>query len=248
MPLRIKEVKWRVVFTIGSVFFLLEGMGCIIFVFLECFAFGIWPPTLSWIYNYISHIPPLVLSLVLIQYHVKRFNGRWQDWGFRLKGGNLWLKTSFILALLWSIPDILQYFASLLGLVEWMTPSPSLSAILGGLLFDWTFLGISEEIFFRGFVQTYLMKNIEGYVRLVKWDFHIGTVVAALLFGLSHLMNILSMSPLLTLSYIVVSAFFGLTAGYVYQRTRSLIGPIIMHNVSSGIGLVAGLLLDPCFW
>jgi membrane protease YdiL (CAAX protease family) len=74
--------------------------------------------------------------------------------------------------------------------------------------------GISEEIFFRGAVQG---------------DF--GIVVASLLFGLLHPLNV---------SYVIWASAVGFGFGLLYQLTGSLIPPILCHG---GYNLAALLYL-----
>lgn len=99
----------------------------------------------------------------------------------------------------------------------------------------WIFVGIAEETLYRGMIQTYLMRHLNGQIRIIKWDFKIGTLIAAILFGCSHL-SALSLQPYpLVISNVILTTIGGLVLGYLYQRTHSLIGPAIAHNLSNGL-------------
>ena len=47
--------------------------------------------------------------------------------------------------------------------------------VLGNLTFQWIVVGVSEETMFRGLIQTYLMRNLEGSITIVGHEFHVGT-------------------------------------------------------------------------
>ena len=48
-------------------------------------------------------------------------------------------------------------------------------------------MGPTEEIPFRGLLQTFLMQRSSGRVRFFKYDMHVAGVILALLFALAHL-------------------------------------------------------------
>lgn len=61
---------------------------------------------------------------------------------------------------------------------------------IGGWLFlEWIFVGPTEEIPFRGLLQTFLMQRTSGRIRLWKYDIHVAGVTPALLFELARLMG-----------------------------------------------------------
>ena len=55
------------------------------------------------------------------------------------------------------------------------------------LFFQGVYVGPTEEIPFRGLIQTFLMQRTAGRVRLGKYDMHVAGVVLAILFALAHL-------------------------------------------------------------
>ncbi len=71
---------------------------------------------------------------------------------------------------------------------------------------------VMEELFFRGLVQTYLGEVLRG-----RWRAVLGSAAA---FGLVH-----SFQPQAT----VALAFLGVLLGFVYERTGSLVWPILIH-------------------
>jgi membrane protease YdiL (CAAX protease family) len=83
--------------------------------------------------------------------------------------------------------------------------------IIAPLLFFW--IGPSEEVFWRGFVQNRLMED------LGEWK---GTIIAILLYGGVH---IWALNPMLLLAAIVLGTHWSI----MYKRTKSLWPGIISH-------------------
>lgn len=80
------------------------------------------------------------------------------------------------------------------------------------------FVGLPEELLFRGFIQ-------EGLARL--WNPRAGWLVGSALFGLAH---ITKGYPPLNWRYAVMATLAGLTYGWVYQRTRKLSAAALTHG------------------
>lgn len=80
---------------------------------------------------------------------------------------------------------------------------------------------ISEEIFFRGYIQGQLFRGVDN----VK----VKIVAVALIFTVIHL-DILA-APIIFA--------YGLALGYIYHRTNSLILPVILHVLQNSIATVA---------
>jgi membrane protease YdiL (CAAX protease family) len=112
------------------------------------------------------------------------------------------------------------------------------------LSFQWILVGMFEEPLARALVQTYLMNRLRGTVKVLRWDFHIGTIIAGILFGIGHVVpHFFFGGPWISVGpHLVFAALFGLLAGYIYQETRSLAGPIVMHNVVDGLLHTVALL------
>jgi len=114
------------------------------------------------------------------------------------------------------------------GLIEMVSPSyelvphPTISALreavhpTGAKVLLWAGAVViaptAEEIFFRGLLQTFLVKVFRS-----RWV-AIGASAAA--FGLVHVSQVYAIPALI---------FFAVLLGYVYERTGSLIPPILVH-------------------
>lgn len=96
---------------------------------------------------------------------------------------------------------------------------------------------------FRGLIQTYLMKNLNGYIEIFGYDFHIGTVLGAIFWGGFHFLNILFMPIKPVVFLVILTTGIGLLMGYAYQKTGSLLTTIIIHNTIFGTQLTIGYIL-----
>jgi len=103
-------------------------------------------------------------------------------------------------------------------------------------------VGPSEELLFRGVIQTSLNGSIHAAMRWRGWRLPLGTLLAAVLFGVFHLVN-LGFQPLAaTLEQVAVGIAFGLVIGVLYDRTRNLVGASLFHSVTDFSGAALPLL------
>lgn len=98
---------------------------------------------------------------------------------------------------------------------RWMGASAAAARIFGLILF----VGIPEELLFRGVYQ-------EAFSRL--WTPRVGWLVASAVFGLAH---IVKHAPPLNWRYAILAGVAGLAYGWVYQRTGKLAAAAVTHGV-----------------
>lgn len=93
------------------------------------------------------------------------------------------------------------------------------------LLTHLVIIGLSEEVFFRGYLQTELNRTFGRPLSL--WGARIGwgLLVAALLFGLCHVIY----GDYTRLRV----AFFGLLAGWLRERTGGVVVPAAYHGLAN---------------
>jgi membrane protease YdiL (CAAX protease family) len=132
-----------------------------------------------------------------------------------------------VLCLLAIVVNTLQAFTSPPNAVH--LPAPPLLA--AQLVFLALVVGPTEELLFRGLVQTGINGSVSGGLQLFGWPLRLGTVAAAALFGLSHLVNLSYQSIATTAEQVLTAAAIGLVIGVVYDRTRNLIGAAVLHSV-----------------
>lgn len=195
-----------------------------------------------WLLAHLVHIPQFLIPLFVILYLTR---GRLQEYGFNLRQDSHLthkrvLAAGVIIGLLFSLKYIPQIIRT--GGVEVAQPVNAAN-IAGRMTFQWIVVGLSEETMFRGLIQTHLMKNLEGEVRILGHDFHIGTVIGAVFWGLFHFLNVLIMPIGPVVFLVVLTTGIGLILGYAYEKTGSLLTTIIMHNTVFGVPLTIGYLL-----
>lgn len=104
-----------------------------------------------------------------------------------------------------------------IGFLHFETRWEGIAAAVGRLMGLILFVGLPEELLFRGLLQ-------EGFSRL--WTPRIGLGVAAVVFGLSHIVK----KPFPNWRYALLATFAGLAYGLVYQRTRKLSAAAVTHG------------------
>ena len=87
------------------------------------------------------------------------------------------------------------------------------------------------------------MRNLEGHVKVLGHDLHIGTVIGAIIWGAFHFINILVMPWETVVFFVLLTTAIGLPMGYAYQETGSLLTTAIVHNMIFGIPLTIGYVL-----
>jgi membrane protease YdiL (CAAX protease family) len=79
------------------------------------------------------------------------------------------------------------------------------------------------------------MQRTSGRVRLGKFDMHIAGVILALLFGLAHLTSFWERTVWYALGQQVYAFALGILCAYWREKSRSLLAPIIGHNVGDAV-------------
>jgi len=197
----------------------------------------------SWILATLVHIPQFLVPFVLIYYITK---GRLGEYGFNSKENppSFTHRRMLGLGVFFGLLISLKYIPQIVEDAPLGIPQPiSLASVLGNMAFQWIVVGLSEETLFRGLVQTYLMNNLEGYVKILGHNLHIGTVIGAIIWGAFHFINILVLPWETVVFYVIVTTAIGLPMGYAYQETGSLLTTVIVHNTIFGIPLTVGYLL-----
>jgi uncharacterized protein len=200
---------------------------------------------MSWIPLYANHLAMLVTALVLIALLSR---GRIAEYGLRWPER----KSYATAALAWgaffgALMTVVDYYPQLLAHVapEKLLLTPI--NIAGWLSFQGIFVGISEEIPFRGLLMTFLMQRTSGRVRVLKYDMHVAGLILALLFALAHV-NSFWQEPLWSAAgQQVYAVALGILYAYWYEKSGSLLASILGHNASDFVEYLFLFLLAR-FW
>ena len=169
--------------------------------------------SLPWFFLNQQYLIPAVYSVILALcfWHMNEHSIDFRKLGFVKEKA---LKYA-ILGLLFAIPS---------GFLEYLilTPAPispffDVKYLLRDIIFMVFFVGLAEELLFRGLIFNDL-KNIFGWKTALLGQ--------GVLFGIMHMTW---RSPL----EIAFTTAAGLFLGYFYYRTKSLAGPIAMHAINN---------------
>lgn len=197
----------------------------------------------SWIFANLVHVPQFLIPFIIILYITK---GRPSKYGFNLKEDppEFSHKRMLYIGLCSGLLMSFKYIIQIVRGVPIDVPQPvTLMNFFGYMTFQWVVVGLSEETMFRGLIQTYLMKKLEGSVIVAGHELHVGTVIASLFWGGFHIINALNMPLNAAIFTVVITTPIGLLMGYAYQRTSSLLTTILVHNILFGLPLVIGYIL-----
>ena len=197
---------------------------------------------MPWLAMFVNHAAMLVIALALIAWFSK---GRLSDYGLQ------WPKRKHyvLAALAWGaffglLMTAVDYFPQIL---KHLPPPENLSlapASIGAwMFFEAVYVGPTEEILFRGLLQTFLMQRTSGRVRFWKYDMHVAGVTLALLFALAHLTSFWTENSWIALGQQIYAFALGILYAYWREKSGSLLAPIIGHNASDGVEYVLMFLM-----
>jgi membrane protease YdiL (CAAX protease family) len=148
----------------------------------------------------------------------------YEEYGFTLRGaGSPRFHLAVSAAVLGTYAVLHYAFArSVLG----RSFQPTLAPDFFRLLFlQLLVIGLSEEVFFRGYLQTRLDQTFGRPFRFLGASWGAGLPLAALLFGLCHVID----GDLTRLRVV----FFGLFAGWLRARCETIAVPAAYHGLSN---------------
>ncbi|MFC1850185.1 lysostaphin resistance A-like protein [candidate division CSSED10-310 bacterium] len=191
-------------------------------------------PSYRWLGAFITHSVMALLSLALIYFFSR---GAFHRYGFR--------RDRFVFKptlLLWVLPmatlSIIGFFAT--------SPQGEMRGPFGyshleSILFIWIYASVCEEIFTRGFLQSYLEPLRKyGFTLLKRWRLSVPVLFSGIFFGLMHIVAIKAMGP----PVLVFTTILGLVAGYYREKTGSLWPAIIIHALFNVGGMAPPWILN----
>lgn len=119
--------------------------------------------------------------------------------------------------------------------------------VLGTLGFQLFLSGTSEEVLFRALPITLMIQytKLSKRFKIGKIELSITSIVAALFFAIAHIN--LSFNPF-SLSYdlgqLLFSFILGIIYGIIYEKSKSVIYPMIMHSVTNVAIVGSGYLMS----
>ena len=105
-------------------------------------------------------------------------------------------------------------------------------AIVGWTIFEGVYVGPTEEIPFRSLLVGYLIAAMPGQFRLGRYTMSWAGVIVAALFALAHAASFFTRPSWAAAGQQVYAFALGVLYAYWFEKSRSVIAPIIGHNVS----------------
>jgi uncharacterized protein len=190
-------------------------------------------PLLPWLY--VQHAGQLSIALLLI-FVLKRWAPA--DYGLHWPRS----RTEFLPAALWGalfgvIMTLVDYAPQLLTRTAPTLGYPLTGTnVTGWMFFEAVYVGPTEEIPFRALLVTYLATAMPGKLRAGRWNMNWAGVIVAIIFALLHAPNGFSTRAWpLALGQQIYGFVLGVLYAYWLEKSRSVVAPIIGHNLSDGV-------------
>lgn len=192
----------------------------------------------------IHHIFQLLFTIILMLLYRKM---KLSEWGFKIKGTGKALKALGWFGVIWII---YEFFVGVLPYLISKQPralgyEQSVYNILGVLAFQGLLSGTCEEPLFRGYVMTVLNKSWgdKDLIRIKKFNITLIEVISALIFTYAHIsITFIPFSVKFSPIQLLVVFVLGMVNAQVFSRTKSLLWPILFHNLSNVIVILARLV------
>ena len=127
---------------------------------------------------------------------------------------------------------------ALVGLSGGLAAKATVGNAVSALVFYVFFLGLGEELLFRGYIQSRLNIAFGRPFTFsgVHWGW--GALIASALFGLMHVINLGGLASAqwhLTPWWALWTFASGLVLAFVREKTGSIVAPAILHGLPQGI-------------
>jgi len=141
----------------------------------------------------------------------------------------LWGATfGVLLTLIHYAPSLLAHTAPKLGY------PPTIGNLLGWLGFNGLYDGPTEEPLFRALLVTYLATTMPGKWRLAGYDMNAAGVIAAVIYAI-YAAGFFTDPWLATIGQFICQFALGVLFAYWLERSKSILAPVIGHNICGAI-------------
>jgi hypothetical protein len=184
---------------------------------------------LGWLF--LQHAGQLLVALVVIA--VLKYRLAPADYGFHWPRG----KTYILAALLWGV-----FFGVLMTIVDYAPqiitrsrPDPGFPLTpvntWGWTFFEGVYVGPTEEIPFRALLVTYLATAMPGKLHIGRFNMNWAGVIVAVMFALLHATSFDTRAWPQALGQQGYAFALGVLYAYWLEKSKSIVAPIIGHNV-----------------
>lgn len=118
-------------------------------------------------------------------------------------------------------------------------------SIMQIFIFVFIYASIAEEMLYRGFLQNILHPLKKIGIRFLKRKISLPVLIAAFMFGLSHLILLSSgKSVFFVLGIVISSSILGTIAGYYQEKHNNTAYSILVHMSGNLVGLIGCILAN----
>lgn len=197
---------------------------------------------MPWLALLANHAFMLVIALGLIAWLSR---GKLSDYGLQWPKQKSYASAAVKWGAFFGVlMTVVDYFPQIL---KHLPPPENISlaptSIAAWLFFEGVYVGPTEEIPFRGLLQTFLMQRSSGRVRLFRYEMHVAGVILALLFAVAHITSFWTENFWLALGQQIYAFALGILYAYWREKSGSLWAPILGHNLSDGVEYVLMFLM-----
>jgi uncharacterized protein len=190
-------------------------------------------PILPWLY--MQHGFQLLVALPVIA--ILKFKPVPADYGLHWPRGQTYIWPAILWgALFGALMTLVDYAPQLLAHTK---PDPGFPLtpgdIRGWLLFEGVYVGPTEEIPFRALLVTYLAATMPGRLAIGRFNMHWAGVIVALIFALLHISSFHARQWPEALGQQCYAFALGVLYAYWLEKSKSVVAPIVGHNVSDGV-------------
>lgn len=222
---------WPILVTIFLGLFI-PLLGAVTVLVAQHFDMLVERPSMPWVGYYYQHIAQLIFTLLFVLFFKMFLRA---DYGFHRPAGKSYVPS----AIFWGV-----LFGVIMTVADWWPqiiahkppPGPydlNTLNVTGWLSFEGLFSGTSEEPLYRGLLVTFLLATMPGRVRLGRYEMGMAGVIAAFIFALAHFGSFF-IHPFLEAAAQSVYAFaLGVLYAYWFEKSKSLLAPIVGHNMSN---------------
>ena len=202
-----------------------------------------WVENAAWLYMTGHHLAQMFLALLVIAIASR---GRVSEWGLNLRNWRMSLSITREVTVVFVVIMVVSVAVQLAaGAPPRSAPPLTFGHVAGTLFFMAVISGLSEEILFRGMMQSWLARWTGAEVALLGWRLSLAGLVTAVIFAAVHVNFTLSPLAVTHLYWpqVITALVLGLVYAWAYDRTSSLLAPILLHNFSNGLMAGGNLLV-----
>jgi membrane protease YdiL (CAAX protease family) len=193
-------------------------------------------PLMGWIHESYIHLVQLGFALGVITLLRRSYPG---TYGLQWPEGESYVVPAILWGLGFGVLMTVIGFAPQILTQKPPTDQPyPLTAfnITGWLLYRALLAGPAAEVVFRGLLVTYLTQRMPGKIAYRGYEMNGAGVVVAGLFALSFSESFINKPFVVALGQFLVALAMGVFFAYWFEKSKSLLAPVIGNSVSGVVG------------